>query len=454
MIGKGKAKKVVDFIMGSARADEVEVIIFENEQALTRFANNHIHQNVKESNIGVSIRVVMGKKIGSASTNSLELKRLKQTLRWAENIARLQKDNPDFKSLPDVPRGVYKKIKTYYPETARFSSMQRARAVSEIIDVAKNYSLNSYGSISNGSTAVCVGNSHGTFAYAVCDDIFCNIVMAGKNSSGYVQAGSRNIDDLNFSRLAETAAQKALKSEDPIDFPPGQYTTIFEPLAAHEFWSYMGYYSFNGKLFNEGRSYLKGRIGKQIIDKRITMVDDPFNPRGFPFPFDFEGVPKRRLTLINKGIAKNVVHDSLSAAAANTESTGHGLSAPNPFGPIPMHLIVRGGDKSLDRLIGETKRGILVTRFHYTNMIDPYKLVFTGMTRDGTFLIEDGRIVRGLKNLRFTENIIDALNRVAGLSKRSYLVAMEPGYGGRFGMGVITPVIKIKDFTFTSATEF
>ena len=454
MITKREARKIINFILDAAQADEVEVLIFGNEQALTRFANNYIHQNVKELNTGVSIRVAIGKKIGSASTNSLEPKRLKQTLRWAERIARFQRDNPDFKSLPRISQKAYKAVKTYTPKTARFNSSQRARAVSQIIDVAKKYSLNSYGSVSNGTAAICIGNSQGTFAYAVCDDIFCNIVMSGRNSSGYVQAGSRNVDDLDFSSLAETAAQKALRSADPIDFPPGQYTTIFEPLAASEFWMYMSYYAFNGKLFNEGRSFLRGRIGKRIIDKRLTIIDDPFNPRGFPFPFDFEGVPKRRLVLIDKGIAKNVVHDSLSATAAKTKSTGHGLAAPNPFGPVPMHLVVRGGDKGLDKLIRETKKGILVTRFHYTNVIDPYKLVFTGMTRDGTFLIEDGKIVRGLKNLRFTENIIEALNRVAGLSRRSFLVASEPGYSGRFGMGTITPVIKIKDFTFTSATEF
>ncbi|MEO0184544.1 MAG: metallopeptidase TldD-related protein, partial [candidate division WOR-3 bacterium] len=192
----------------------------------------------------------------------------------------------------------------------------------------------------------------------------------------------------------------------------------------------------------------------RIVDNRITIIDDPFYKKGFAVPFDFEGVPKKKMILIDRGVAKNVVYDSITAAMARKKSTGHALMYPNPFGPIPTHIVMKGGDSSLDEMIKTTKKGVLITRLHYTNVIDPYKLVFTGMTRDGTFLIENGVITKGIKNLRFTENIFEVLNRVEAISRSTELVADEPGYSIRMPHGVVTPALKIRDFTFTSATEF
>jgi PmbA protein len=454
MIGKKKAKEIVDLVLNEATADQTEIIIFNFDQALTRFANNYIHQNVNESNTSISIRAIFGKKIGSAATNSLEPQKIRETVQWAEKIAKFQKENNDFTSLPMTDPEEYCSIQTYVEKTAKISSIQRATAVAEIVGVAKKYSLKSYGSVSNGAAEVCIGNSLGTFAYAMCDDIYCNIVMSGDNSTGYVQQGARDVTMMNFKKLAETAAKKTRMSADPVQISPGKYTTIFEPLAACEFLDYLGYYAFNGRLFQEGRSFLNGKLGSKIIDERITIVDDPFDMRGFSFSFDFEGVPKKKIVLVDRGVAKEVVYDSLTATKAKKTSTGHALAAPNPFGPIPVHLVIEGGSYTLEKMISETEKGLLVTRFHYTNMIDHHKLIFTGMTRDGTFLIENGKITKGVKNLRFTENIIQVFNRLDALGKTPELVASEPGYGGRFGKGTIIPAIKIKNFTFTSATEF
>ncbi len=454
MIGKKEARRILRMVYEHSRADQVEVLIFNHEQSLTRFANNYIHQNVNESNSSISIRAIFGKKIGFASANSLDSKKICETLKWAEEIAELQRENKDFTTLPKVRRNQYRVVKTIAKNTVDFSNADRAKAVAEIVSIADKYSLTTYGSVSNGTAEICIGNSLGTFAYSACGDVFCNIVMSGDNSTGYTQAGARDISDINFSKLAETAAQKAVKSANPIEVPPGRYTAIFEPLAAHEFLDFLGYYAFNAKIYNEGRSFLCGKLGKKIFDERITIVDDPFFSKGFAFAFDFEGVPKKRLVLVSKGIAKNIVQDSLTAVKTKTKSTGHALAAPNPFGPVPMHLVLKGGTKSLDRMIKETKKGILVTRFHYTNIIDPYRLTFTGMTRDGTFLIENGCVTKGLKNFRFTENIIDCFNKVGDIGRRSVLSASDPGYGGRFATGTVSPAIKIKSFAFTSGTEF
>jgi PmbA protein len=454
MIGKREAKKFLNFVMAQSKADQTEVSLVNHDQALTRFANNYIHQNVSESDSSVSIRVVFGKKIGTASTNSLELQKIKETVAWAEKIAQFQKENDDFVSLPKARKSDHHNIKTYNTNIGEFSATDRAVAVREIVKVAEKNSLNSFGSVSNGVAEICIGNSLGVFAYALAGDVFCNIVMSGKNSTGYAQSGARDVRTIDFAKLADTAARKALMSLDPVEIRPGKYTAIFEPLAASEFLDYMSYYAFNGKMFHEGRSFLSDKLSSKIVDKRITLIDDPFAKNGFSFPFDFEGVPKKRLVLISKGIAKNVVYDSLTAFKNKKKSTGHALGGPNPFGPVPLNLVMKPGVKSLDELVRETDRGILVTRFHYTNVIDPHKLTFTGMTRDGTFLIEGGKITKGLKNLRFTENIIDVLNRVEALSKNSVMVASDPGYGSRFATGTVVPAIKVRDFAFTSATEF
>lgn len=454
MIGKKEARNIVDFVVKQSKADQIEVSVLNHDQALTRFANNYIHQNVCESNTSISIRVVFGKKIGTASTNSLEEKKIQDTVAWAEKIAQFQRENADFVSLPKAGQDEYRMVNAYSKQTEEFAAQDRARAVGTIVDVANKNSLKTYGSVSKGTAEICIGNSLGTFAYAMYGDVFCNVVMASDDSTGYVQAGARDISTVDFKHLAETAARKAIMSRHPIDISPGQYTTIFEPLAASEFLQYLAYYAFNGRLFQEGRSFLAGKLGSRVIDEQISVLDDPLAETGFSFPFDFEGVPKRKLVLIDKGIAKNVVYDSLTAFKEKKVSTGHALGAPNPFGPVPLNVVMRTGNKSMEDMISETEKGILVTRFHYTNVIDPHKLTFTGMTRDGTFLIENGKVSKGVKNLRFTENIIEVLNRVEALSNKPELVADDPGYGARFATGTTVPAIKIKDFTFTSATEF
>jgi PmbA protein len=454
MIGKKKIKKIIDCALKTTKADQAEVVVFSNQQALSRFANNYIHQNVSETDSVIAIRVAFGKKVGSASTNSLELEKVRECVRWAEQIAHHQRANEDFTSFPQVKQNAYRDVETFVKKTAQFSNIARAEAVREIVDVAKNSGLTSYGSVSNGSAEICISNSHDTFAYAICDDVYCNIVMAGSDSTGYAQAGRRDVDEVDFRKLARKAAQKALRSQHPKELPAGRYTTVFEPMAAKEFFEYPSYYAFNGRLFEEGRSFLSGKLGSKVFDNRITIVDDPFAKRGFSFPFDFEGVPKKRLVLVDNGIARNVVYDSLTAGKVGKKNTGHALSAPNPFGPVPTHVTVKGGDQDLNSIIGQTKRGILVTRFHYTNVIDPHKLTFTGMTRDGTFLIEDGEITHGIRNMRFTENIAECLNRLGSISKATTLIASEPGYGSRFAIGTITPILVVKDFNFTSTTKF
>jgi predicted Zn-dependent protease len=276
----------------------------------------------------------------------------------------------------------------------------------------------------------------------------------GENSSGYAQAGSRNVSRVMPEKVAERAIKKAIDGKNPIELEPGLYEVILEPLASSELLDFLGYLGFNAKTYQEGRSFMCEMMGKKVMGDNITILDDAYNEQGFAFPFDFEGVPKQKVQLIEKGIAKGLVYDSLTAGKENKESTGHALPAPNTFGPIPTNMVLLSGNSSLDKMIRNAKKAILVTRFHYTNTVEPKKTIFTGMTRDGTFLIENGAITKPIKNLRFTESIINALNKVLETSQDLTLVGGGAGYEGRFATGTLVPALRIESFNFSGKTEF
>ncbi len=247
--------------------------------------------------------------------------------------------------------------------------------------------------------------------------------------------------------LADTAIEKALLSQNPVSIKPGRYRVILEEEAVAQLISFLAFIGFGALAFQEQRSFMYGKIGQEIVAKTITIWDDALDNRTIGFPFDFEGVPKQKIVLVEKGTAKNVVYDSHTAQRENKESTGHALPAPNPYGPIPTNLFLSGGNSSVEEMISSTKKGVLVTRFHYTNVEDPIKTVLTGMTRDGTFLVENGKIVTGVKNLRITQSILEALNNVELISEKTRLV--DTGFGA-----CNVPALKIKDFRFTGVTEF
>lgn len=453
MLGKEKVFELINFALNKSQADQTEVSINSFDSYLTRFANSAIHQNVVERNGSLSIRTIVGKKIGSASTNIFDLDSITQTLNKAMEIAKFQADNPDFKSLPK-PSGSYKTINSYNKKTHNLSPKDRANAVKAMIEKVKGAGLRAFGSFTNGASEFGIGNSLGILAYAQTSDAFCNVSAMGENSSGYAQAGSRDVKQIEPEKVAERAAQKALDSKNPGEIEPGNYEVILEPLASAELLDYLSYYGFNAKTYQEGRSFLCDNMGKKVMGENIAISDDAYNEQGFAFPFDFEGVPKQKVSLIEKGVAKGLVYDSLTAGKENKESTGHGLPAPNTAGPIPLNLILTPGDSTLEQMISRAKKAILVTRFHYTNIVEPKKTIFTGMTRDGTFLIENGAITKPIKNLRFTESIVNALNKVLEMSQDLTLVGGGAGYEGRFATGTLVPALRIESFNFSGKTQF
>jgi PmbA protein len=250
--------------------------------------------------------------------------------------------------------------------------------------------------------------------------------------------------------VGQVAVDKALRGRDPIDIEPGAYTVILEEDAMADMLFSLGYLGLGALAVQEGRSFMNDRFGERITGENVTIWDDGHDSRGLINPFDYEGVPKQRVVLIENGVAKGVVYDSFTAGREEGKlSTGHSLPAPNTFGPLPTNLFMAPGEATKEEMLASTKRGIWVTRFHYTNPVHRLKTVLTGMTRDGTFLIENGQITRPLKNLRFTQSILEAFSRVEMLGSELELTRLG---GGNFA--ACAPAARIREFQFTGTTEF
>jgi predicted Zn-dependent protease len=448
MLGKQRTKQITDTILAQSTADQTEVVILANDQYLTRFANSTIHQNVAETNTEVRIRVVLGSRIGVATTNSLHAEALTQTLESALSIASLQPENPEFTSLPG-PRPI-PEVTAFSEATANCTPEQRARGAGAICLAAREAGAIASGALTTTVIEVVVANSLGSFAYYPTTSADINTVVMSNTSSGYASALALDVGELDFEALGREAVAKCLRSQNPRTLEPGDYTVILEPYAVQDFVQMMAWTGFSAVALQEGRSFLAGKIGQQIVDPRVSIRDDGLSSDGLPWPFDFEGVPKRRVDLIEGGVARGVVYDTYRAGKEEGQtSTGHALPAPNAFGPFPLNTFFAPGKATLEEMIASTERGLYVTRFHYTRPVEPSQVVITGMTRDGTFLIENGEIAHPVKNLRFTQSYLEALNHVEMIGQEPRLLL---GMAGMARESV--PALKLNKFTFTGATEF
>jgi PmbA protein len=449
MIGKEKILDTLDAILKKSKADQAEAVYLGGESGLSRFANSTIHQNVFEVNSRVYFRVALGKKIGVASTNSFTKKDLKKTLLDATEIAKNQRENPNFPGLPSKQEVL--NPNTYFEKTAEFTPMQRAKEIKKIFDQAKVHNLTAAGSFSTGEAEIAVVNSNGVACYQPLTSSFINIIVMGDNSSGYADCLSRDVDDIKVDHLTQIAIQKCLDSKDPKGLEPGEYDVFLEPSAVAALLEWMNYIGFGSKAFQEGTSFLSNRLGQKIMGENITIYDDGNDQSAIAFPFDFEGVPKQKVTLVEKGVAKGVVYDSVAAYKDKVKSTGHALTPDSADGALALNLFIQAGDSSLDKMIESVERGLLVTRFHYINgLLDTTNALLTGMTRDGTFWIENGKVKHGVKNLRFTESMIKAFSNVMQISKDSKIVN---SWWGDIGC-VVAPAMMLKNFKFTGKTEF
>lgn len=444
MLGESKAKTLTRQVLSYSKADQTEVVLLAEDSGLTRFANSYIHQNVAESNAEVRVRVVLGKKIGVSTTNDTSEAGLKRVVESATTIARFQQENPDFISLPG-PSAAYPSVTAFVEDTASATPEQRAKAVAVMCKKCIAAGVIGSGALTTAVNEIAVANSLGTSAYFATTRADINTVVMADTGSGYAEAASLDFNSLDFEAMAEEAVSKALKSRNPVTLQPGDYTVILEEYAVADMLAFLGFLGFSAQAVHEGRSFMK--LGEQVVGDNVTIWDDGLDSSGLPMPFDFEGVPKSRLTLIEKGIARAVVYDSYTAGKEGKTSTGHALPAPNTMGPLPLNMFMATGEHSKEEMLASTKKGIWVTRFNYTRPVHPLKVVVTGTTRDGTFLIENGELAKPIKNLRFTQSYLDALSRVEMLGNSARLVT------GFLGSSCV-PALKIGAFTFTGATQF
>jgi predicted Zn-dependent protease len=447
MVGAETLQQIAEQVLDASSAEQTEVVLIAGEEQLTRFANNEIHQNVAETNVEVRIRAIRGQQIGVAATNDLSAQSLQAALARAVAIAERQAANPDFRSLPlpqPHPEGT-RSADGWSEATAACTPQQRADAVGTIVRLAGEQGLVAAGAFATAMQEFAVANSLGVWAYHAGTSADLNTVVMGE-ASGWAAAAGRDVGEIDAEALGREAVDKALRSRDPQPLAPGTYPVVLEPYAVAEMLAYLNYIGFGALALQEGRSPLQ--LGEQQASPLVTIRDDGYDPAGLPMPFDFEGVPKQRVALIEQGVSKAVVYDSLTAGKEDgKQSTGHALPAPNTAGPFALNLFLEPGDTSKADLIKGIERGVYVTRFWYVNIVQPKQALLTGMTRDGTFLIEHGEIVGPVRNLRFTQSAIDALKHVEAISRETVL---ERGYFG----STRAPALRIGAFNFTSTTEF
>jgi predicted Zn-dependent protease len=450
MIERESALNLLKKLVQESPADQTEAILLTEDSSLSRFAISAIHQHVAERNQTIVLRVVLGKRIAVVTTNILKPSSVKKSLQKAISLAQVQQPNDEFISLPG-PKLLYE-VDTFSKNIRRLTSDQKAKMIKGILTMAKGKGLKASGAFSNGEVELAVVNSLGVEAYQKFSDLFLHLIVENEKSSGYASVVARDPDQLDMDALVQEAVRKTT-GEEPIQIEPGEYEVILEPYAVSELLSFLGYLGFHALAVQEGRSFFSNRFGERMVDEKVTIYDDGLDQGGLQVPFDFEGVPKKRVTFFERGVAKEVTYDSFTAGRDGKESTGHGLIAPNTAGPIPVNLFMVGGESSLEEMIKSVRKGIYVTRFHYSNVVEPMKAVITGMTRDGTFLISGGEITRPIKNLRFTESILKALSQVTAISKERRICSEGTVYSRRFVTGTVAPAIKIGGFNFSGVSS-
>ena len=441
MRGENEIRAILEGALARSKADQTEVLFLGKDSHLTRFANSYIHQNVSESNAEIRVRAALGKRIGVASTNNLSPEGLARVVEAAETVARFQPEQPDFESLPG-PMPI-QAAKGFSEATAAYTPEARAEGVGLICRRAQEAKLSASGAFTTEVSELAVANSLGTWAYHPATEASLVTVIMSENSSGYGEAQAWDVSTFDIDELGDNAVKRAIISKNPTTIEPGRYTVILEEYAVADIVHYLSYMGFGALSLQEGQSFMTGKLGQAIGDPRITIVDDGSNPAGLPRPFDYEGVPKQRVELIQAGIARAVVYDSYTARKEGKASTGHARPSPNPMGPYAMNLFMSPGSDGKRSMIRAIDQGLWVTRFHYVNPLDRRKAILTGMTRDGTFKIENGEITDPVKNLRFTQSMLETLNQVQMVGRTTRLVG-----------GARVPALLVREFNFTGVTEF
>jgi PmbA protein len=467
MLTRERAADIFDRVMRFSSADEVEVIFSGGRFALTRFANNTIHQNVEDENHVVSVRTVFGGRTARATTNKFDDDGLRRVVESSEALAKVQHPDPDLLPMPDSTEAAGNPDKSarapqvpsrHFAQTAAITPQLRADGVKKIVEVAEKHKLTTAGIFSSSESVEGIFNSRGLSAWHTQTLAEVSITMLGGDSSGWQKANSPDVTNLDPLSLAETAAKKAFDSAHPAEIPAGKYTVILEPSAVLDIVGFM-FWDYSGVAILDQRSFLTGRIGSKLFGDNITIWDDVTHPLQNGSPFDGEGMRRLRVPLVENGVVKSIVYARGTAARMRNseykdkvgpiEPTGHGFPLPNEMGEMPLNIVFASPEnpQTLAQMIASTERGVLVTRLWYIREVDPYEKIVTGMTRDGTFLVENGKVQQGLRNFRFNQSLIHMLSGVEAMSVPARSCGEE-------SFDMVVPAMKVRDFNFTEVTKF
>ena len=458
MLTQSQAGDTFDRIRKISAAGEVEVSFSGGSSSLTRFANNIIHQNMTEENASVSIRVAMDGKTARSTTNRLDDESLKRALTAAELLAKVQEADPDLLPMPENGGAPTSVPSRHFAATAALTPQDRAQGVEAIVNIAKKHDLTTAGIYSSAEGFEGIFNSRGLSDWHRQTLAEISITMLGGNSSGWQKLNSPDVTRLNAQALAESAARKAAESVNPLDLVPGKYTVILEPAAVLDIVGFM-FWDFGGMSLLDQRSFLCDRVGTKLFGENINIWDNATHSLQAGPGFDGEGMRRQPVQLVANGVVRQVVNARATAAkiakseiaekAGPIAATGHGFSLPNEMGEMPQNIVFTdpADPQTIEQMIAGTERGILVTRLWYIREVEPFEKLLTGMTRDGTFLVENGKIQRGVRNFRFNESLLHMLSNVEAMS-------LPARASGEESFDMVVPAMKVRDFNFTETTKF
>jgi PmbA protein len=444
-IGRDEIKSIAEAGLDLPGADGVEVLLMHEWSGLTRFANSSIHQSTWREDTAVKVRVVSGGSLGVATSNDFSREGARRAAASALEIARIAAPDPMFPGLApaaDVPG-----VDRYDEATAATTPEERAEAVATLVGQL-GAGFHAAGALDTTAVEVAIANSEGQYCYApYTQSSLTTVVSGGEGGAGSADVTAGRASEIDAEAVGRLAFQKARDSQNARDLDAGRYDVVLEPPAVDTLVAFLAYMGFGGRGIAEGRSPFSDKQGQQVCAGSIDIFDDALSPLTLGIPFDFEGTPKRRLSIIEEGVFMQGVHDRRSAKMTGGESTGHALPPPNPDSAFPLNLFLRSGDASMEDMIGSTERGLLISKFHYSNIVHPIETIITGMTRDGTWLIENGEIAYPVVNFRFTQSILEALSNVAMIGRDSVLASEF------FFAASRVPALKVSGFNFTSKSD-
>ncbi len=435
-----QAKAILDKVLALSKADECTATLTGSIDGNIRFALNNVSTSGIVDNTELAVQVAFGKRVGVATINEFDDASLERVVRRAEDLARLAPENPEF--MPAIGKQQYRATPTWSESTAAIDPEFRARVAADSIAPCRGNGLVAAGFLDDGNSFYATANSNGNFAYQKSTNFnyTCTVRTEDGRGSGWVGRSLQHASEFDAGREIEIAKRKALESADAKALEPGKYTVILEPAAAAGLISFMMNF-FDARSADEGRSFLskKGggnKLGEQVYDPQVNLVADPWNEIGPVLPWDGEGMPRQRMPIIENGKVANMFYSRYWAQKQGKEAIAR-----------PGNLIMSGGTKSTAELVRGTQKGILVTRTWYIRMVDPQTVLLTGLTRDGTFYIENGQIKYPVKNFRFNESPVIMLNNIEELGKPVRVA------GDESSMVMVIPPMRLRDFTFTSLSD-